>query len=640
MDAVPTRQPKWLLPFAFFPPFILYLATMSPTLTYGGDCGELIAASYVLGNAHPTGYPLYLLLGKLFSFLPVGEIAFRYNLFSALCAACAAAVLAAAVFRLTRDGFAALIGAWSLACAYTFWTQAIIAEVYALLIALLILTAVIFIQTNDPRWLGATAFTFGLGLTNHLPVLFVGVPLGVYCVGKYGRVGGRAKRDSCARTSIRPYFPTLFLFLLPLTLYLYLPLRAQANPPMNWGNPATWSAFWAHVSGKLYQPHVFATPMVMLPHRLLALGGLMALQFLLAFPVGLIGGWRLLQERWGIVLMLGALFDVVVYVSYDVLDLWNFFFPVYVTFGLCVGLGAAALREWARRFFTSISRPATALVTISLLGFPALQAWAAYPRTNMHGNRRAYEDARALLDATAPNSTLFIKGDESLFGLWYLQNVEGRGTDRKIFYGKALIRGWQKGTLPHRVASDLKQGRVFLNFYDPQLARRYYLRPCGAACEVLPLSQQPPPRRVAPPTGKPIHHDRHGTLWSAFLSPSTIKRSNLLTLTIRWQLHAPLDNAKIELLFAHASLGKDAVRAVSQHAHHELSSALAINRQFLSWREERPLRGDESGVWEESFSVDVRDDSMIGKFRVFARLTINRHPSPWKQIGVLTIVDK
>ena len=619
---------------------------MSPTLTYGGDCGELIAASYVLGNAHPTGYPLYLLLGKLFSFLPVGEIAFRYNLFSALCAACAAAVLAAAVFRLTRDGFSALIGAWSLACAYTFWTQAIIAEVYALsalLIALLILTAIIFIQTNDPRWLGAMAFVFGLGLTNHLPILFVGAPLGAYCVWAYSRIrvfgysGVRVTSSprAYAHTRIPEYPNTLFLFLLPLTLYLYLPLRAQANPPMNWGNPATLSAFWAHVSGKLYQPHVFATPMVMLPHRLLALCGLMALQFLLSFPVGLIGGWRLLQKGWGIVLILGALLDVAVYISYDVLDLWNFFFPVYVTFGLCVGLGAAALREWTRKFFTSISRPATALVTISLLGFPALQAWAAYPQTNLRGNRRAYEDARTLLEATSPNSTLFIKGDESLFGLWYLQNVESRGKDRKIFYGKELIRGWHKGTLHYRVQSDLRRGRVFLNFYDANLAQRYYLRPCGAACEVLPKSQQPPPRRVESPTGKPIHGDAYGTLWSAQLSQTTIKRSNLLTLTTCWQPRDSIDNAKIELLIAHVSLGENILKE-----NHELSSALAINRQFLSWREERPLRGGQSGVWEESFPVEVRDDSMIGKFRVFARLTINGHISCWKQIGILTIVDK
>jgi hypothetical protein len=355
-----------------------------------------------------------------------------------------------------------------------------------------------------------------------------------------------------------------------------------------------------------------------------------------------------------VVLVVGAWLDVAVYISYDVLDLWNFFFPLYVTFGLCIGLGAAALRAWTRKFFTSLSRPATALVTISLLGFPALQAWAAYPQANMRGNRRAYEDARALLDATAPNSTLFIKGDESLFGLWYLQNVEGRGKDRKIFYGKELMREWQKGTLHHRVASALRRGRVFLNFYDANLARRYYLRPCGAACEVLPQSRQPPPRCLKQPTGKPIHSDQHGALWRAELSQTTIKRGNLLTLTTCWQPHKSIDNAKIELLFAHASLGGKV-----QQENRELSSALAINRQFLSWREERPLNGaralclpsadrmsalrflgNEPGVGEESFPVEIRDDSMIGKFRVFARLTINGHPSHWKQIGVLTIVDK
>jgi hypothetical protein len=615
----------------------LYVATTSPTLTYGGDCGELIAASYVLGNAHPTGYPLYLLLGKLFSLLPVGEVAFRYNLFSAVCSAGAAAVVAVTVFRLCRDALAALVAAWSFACAYVVWTQAIIAEVYALsalLISLTIFTAVTFVQTKDARWLGATAFAFGLGLTNHLPILFIGVTLGGYCVWRYGRVDVWTNKRPHVHTSTRPYIFALF-FLLPLALYLYLPLRAHANPPMNWGNPATFSAFWAHVSGKLYQSHVFAVPLVVLPQRLLALGGLMALQFLLAFPIGLMGGWQLGKQGWGLALILGALLDVAVYVNYDVLDPWNFFFPVYVTFGLCVGLGAAALRAWVRKFFVTAQRLAVLLTTVSMLCLPALQVWAAYPQVTMRGNRRAYQDARALLQATSPNSTLFIKGDESLFGVWYLQNVEGRGNDRKIVYGKELIDGLQRGTLSPRVQSALRQGRVFLNFWDDHLARRFYLRPCDAACEVLERERQTPPRRVERATGKPLVDLSDAALWNVRLSQTSIKRGNLLALNVRWQAHRPVRAAKVEILFVHPSVAQSELAK-----DHELSHALAVNKQYLSWRAERSLTGKSPGVWEESFPVEIRDDSMIGRFRCLARLKVNGRTSHWHRVGTLTIVDK
>jgi len=73
--------------------FALYLYTLAPTVSYGGDCGELTTCAYTLGVAHPTGYPLYLMVGKLFTALPVGDVAYRMNLMSASFAALTAGVL-------------------------------------------------------------------------------------------------------------------------------------------------------------------------------------------------------------------------------------------------------------------------------------------------------------------------------------------------------------------------------------------------------------------------------------------------------------------------------------------------------------------------------------------------------------------
>ena len=65
--------------------FTLYIRTLAPSLLYG-DSAEFQTTAYTLGIGHPTGYPIYMLIAKLFTFLPVGEIAYRVNLFSAFSA--------------------------------------------------------------------------------------------------------------------------------------------------------------------------------------------------------------------------------------------------------------------------------------------------------------------------------------------------------------------------------------------------------------------------------------------------------------------------------------------------------------------------------------------------------------------------
>ncbi|NJL71573.1 MAG: DUF2723 domain-containing protein [Candidatus Competibacteraceae bacterium] len=63
--------------------FAVYWFTLAPTVS-GEDSGELIIAAHTLGVAHPSGYPLWCLLGKLFTFIPFGSIAWRVNLLSAV----------------------------------------------------------------------------------------------------------------------------------------------------------------------------------------------------------------------------------------------------------------------------------------------------------------------------------------------------------------------------------------------------------------------------------------------------------------------------------------------------------------------------------------------------------------------------
>jgi hypothetical protein len=93
----------------FIPPGVLavsmmavYLSTIAPGLTWannGSDVGDYISAAATSGIAHPTGYPFYLLLARLFQFLPVGSLAFRTNLLSAFAVMSAAVLLYGLVTR-------------------------------------------------------------------------------------------------------------------------------------------------------------------------------------------------------------------------------------------------------------------------------------------------------------------------------------------------------------------------------------------------------------------------------------------------------------------------------------------------------------------------------------------------------------
>ncbi|MBT7789313.1 MAG: DUF2723 domain-containing protein [Calditrichaeota bacterium] len=121
------------------------LATIAPTTSFW-DCGEFISASYTLGVPHPPGAPLFLLLGRLFSMLPLGEnIGYRVNLVSALFSAFTILLLYLSIVRIIRTwrgkeeslgdmitvyGSAA-VGALSLAFSTSFWFNAVEAEVYA-----------------------------------------------------------------------------------------------------------------------------------------------------------------------------------------------------------------------------------------------------------------------------------------------------------------------------------------------------------------------------------------------------------------------------------------------------------------------------------------------------------------------------
>ena len=157
-------------------PFIVYLRTLAPTV-YGLDSAELTTGAYVLGIVHPPGSPLFLLIGHLFTYLPVGDVGYRLNLLSALAAASAALFVFYVLRHLTGQRFLPLISAWFLAFTYYFWASAVAAELYALnafFVTVLIWMALKWRELGLPWRLITFAFLFGLSLGNHLSISLLG----------------------------------------------------------------------------------------------------------------------------------------------------------------------------------------------------------------------------------------------------------------------------------------------------------------------------------------------------------------------------------------------------------------------------------------------------------------------------------
>jgi hypothetical protein len=168
---------------------LIFAGTLASDLSwqsFGGDGGELVTASMTLGIPHPPGYPLYILLGRLFAFLPIGSIAARYSLFSAVAGSFAVGFVVLNLSKRNRLAPGSPLGlvAAGIALALTplVWSQAIIAEVYALNLALLAFFLWTIVQRKS-FWLIGLAF--GLCITGHLSALML-LPLALWRVGRSG----------------------------------------------------------------------------------------------------------------------------------------------------------------------------------------------------------------------------------------------------------------------------------------------------------------------------------------------------------------------------------------------------------------------------------------------------------------------
>jgi hypothetical protein len=474
-NAIRGRLRAGVLIGLFLFPFFVYLDTLAPSITWrhdGADGGDLIAAAYTLGIPHPTGYPLYVLLAKLFTFLPWGDIAYRVNLMSAFFAAAtvpfvylASSTLLTPTVAPDKDPVLSTVEGWSdriaapvasvtaaLAFAFSpvFWSQAVIAEVYtlnaffvALTIYLLLYCAKTRTFSSGPCLFYSLAFFYGLSLGNHLSMLLL-LPVGLFLV-----LRGECRRFLKPKTLVT----ASAFFLLGLSVYLYLPLRAVQHPPINWGDPHTGSGFSWLVTARLYRQFVFALPWKYILARVSAWSALLIQQFgWWGLFLGLIGLW-LWWDKDRAFCGFSVVFVVsssIYAIGYNTTDSYVYLIPSFLVMALWLGKGVhcvlIALRELLDRIAKTV-RPSSIFFLLSscaslLLPFSSLAN--NYGALNLNSDQTASDYGAGVLGALPANAIIIADTDPHTFALWYFHYAEGVRADVAVLNATLLQYDWYR----------------------------------------------------------------------------------------------------------------------------------------------------------------------------------------------------
>ncbi|MCA9946315.1 MAG: DUF2723 domain-containing protein, partial [Anaerolineales bacterium] len=589
----------------------VYLSTMSRTVGQA-DTFEFQVVAPQLGIAHPTGYPLYLLLGKLFSLLPVGSVAWRINVGTAVLATIALIFFFRMLWALWGNGETAVLGAVVMGFASTLWSQAIAAEVYALhalvvCVALWLMGQVISEKLkveseklqvaggklqvfstgalHSPRSLRLNllllAFVIGLGLTNHLTTVFLLPPAGlaVILALKSGTQRGTEEAQSFTETDYRLLITDYRLllqlslaFALPLLLYAYLPLRWQA---VN-GEAMGLSRFVEWVVGGRFQGALQWGAWLNDTARYGIVGRLFVENWgefnLVLAGLGLIS---LLRLNWkaAAVLLLTWLGFAFYCLNYYVPDLAVFLIPAQLVVGLFWASGVTAVLQFITHRLNHENKllaPLVRTAVLLLLLLPTLLL-AVHNRTRLDSSeadgRTAWGTA-VLQQPLAPNAAILADSDK-FPPLYYLQQAEGLRPDLDIIVlpDEAAYRA----ELDTRLAAGQT---VYLARYLPGLAGVYYLRAAGPLTEV-----SSEPLRERPSTVDPVQID-FGPLQlvGVGLEPEDPGDPTATAATLVWQTAAPIpETLHIFVRWVGDSFVGDPDVATGQHAVHN-------NYPTVAWR--------------------------------------------------------
>ncbi len=469
-----------------------YAITISPTVSFW-DAGEFIATSYILGVPHPPGTPFYVLVGRVFSMLPLAGPALGINLMSAITGALATLFLYLITVKIlvhwrgiprTRQEMvvvyasgacAALAGAFS----GSFWTNSIEAEVYSPSAFIMAFTVWLMIRWSE-RYRDKGSRN-SLVLIMYLLALSVGLHLGTVLVLPAFIVFALLI-DWRLFTDLKFIMLVVVVGLLGLSNHLFLPVRSAINPAIDEANPEHWDAFKDCLLRKQYKP---MTPFVR--------------QAPWSFQFGMF--WRYFREQWTVpgrswtgllmlagsagavvhflkekktFILIGTLFlitslGLVIYMNFtdhEVRERDYFFSHGFFFFCIWIGVAFAYLTDLA----TARRRPrwVSYVLPLALVAFTLSAFFVNFRTHDRSGDYNAYDYAYNMLATVEEDGMIFTNGDNDTFPLWFIQEVKGFRKDVRVLNLSLLNTPWYIWQLKHL------EPKVPMTFSDQQIRQ---LRP-------------------------------------------------------------------------------------------------------------------------------------------------------------------
>ena len=475
---------RWLPPLSVFVVALIGARlAMMPGVSFW-DTAELQTVAPVLGTAHPTGFPTYVVLGFVANLLlaPFGDPAFRMNLFAGLCVALAAAVTVDLVRALTRSVVLAMMAGLGLAFTGIVWKIATHAEAHALhlaLVAILLRVLVAWEKDERDRTLVAAAVVFGLAAGNHSLTLLLALPIALYVIAVDR---GVLRRPRLVAACVGAAVLTVSM------VYLELPLRAgPLRAPIVYGQPETWDGFWYIALAEQFRGSVVG-PFEALPAKALDLVartvdafGPLAVFVPLAFLVTAVR-----QPRYA--LLTGSAVAITCFFAASYVN--AMIDRYYVVPALMAWTWLAILAEGVARMagtgFDDDGRrrlqPVVAIVLGVVLLVPtAVQLGDRYASIDRTNDVAASEWLDRTLASLEPHAVVVSWWSYST-PLWYAQVIEGRRPDISIIDDRTRL-DQNLGDIYDVIDTNLPHRPVYVIRIEPAeiagIAKRYVTEPIG-----------------------------------------------------------------------------------------------------------------------------------------------------------------
>jgi hypothetical protein len=480
--------------------FVIYALLAAPSVSWF-DAGELAGAGFTLGISHPPGQPVYTLLAKAASLLPLGPVAFRIGLLSAAAAALGLGLLVRigrAIWPGPAGAAAGVVAALILGVNRAFVTQALRVEVYAPLLSLVLLAVLVALPLRDRCGPGgrrrtlAAALALGLATGVHsLLAALTAAPLAALVAIWLG-----------PRHALRLLPGALAAFGLALLATLYLPLRSAADPAIRFGAADTPVQLREMLTATAYAQNFSLDLATVIRH---VLGHLRLLADLVSIPgllVAALGVILLRTRRAALVVSLLIGLPLLASVLQAKLfpenpDLLGY---LLVPLALIALAGAAALPT-TLAIFAGASRAARCALAGGLaaaLVFLGGNRSATDPPDALRDDHAAADWADALLAPVVPGPAVLVLGsDHGIFLAWYGQAVEGQRPD------VAVVAHHLVGAVPgfHRQHLKRRHPWLFMPYLDDGVRREVRRRLVAQNAARVPIyAEQPWPRSGLPAT--------------------------------------------------------------------------------------------------------------------------------------------